>query len=171
MKMYPVVGAAPTGATPTTSEWSTSLLPTKPHLILEAWWYLGKAKSKIWFKMGIYLSNLWMNSSCLELTTWTIWMSGNYRKYKYIFMWWEINSAWQWLNLKNWTCLYFRFLQTAEMLKPPKPSGSHEGSGTSEESTEYYPHIGNYFRNTVEPLYNTIVFHQNTHKRHSIARP
>ena len=25
--------------------------------------------------------------------------------------------------------------------------------------------------NTVEPLYNTIVFHQNTHKRHPIARP
>ena len=24
---------------------------------------------------------------------------------------------------------------------------------------------------TVEPLYNTIVFHQNTHKRHPIARP
>ena len=23
----------------------------------------------------------------------------------------------------------------------------------------------------VEPLYNTIVFHQNTHKRHPIARP
>ena len=26
-------------------------------------------------------------------------------------------------------------------------------------------------QNTVEPLYNTIVFHQNTHKRHPIARP
>ena len=25
--------------------------------------------------------------------------------------------------------------------------------------------------NIVEPLYNTIVFHQNTHKRHPIARP
>ena len=24
---------------------------------------------------------------------------------------------------------------------------------------------------TVEPLFNTIVFHQNTHKRHPIARP
>ena len=26
-------------------------------------------------------------------------------------------------------------------------------------------------RSTVEPLYNTIVFHQNTHKKHPIARP
>ena len=26
-------------------------------------------------------------------------------------------------------------------------------------------------QSTVEPLYNTIVFHQNTHKRHPIARP
>ena len=32
-----VVGAAPTGDAPTTSEWSTSLLPTKVHLILEVW--------------------------------------------------------------------------------------------------------------------------------------
>ena len=30
-----VVGAAPTGDAPTTSEWSTILLPTKVHLILE----------------------------------------------------------------------------------------------------------------------------------------
>ena len=30
-----VVGAAPTGDAPTTSEWSTSLLPTKVRLILE----------------------------------------------------------------------------------------------------------------------------------------
>ena len=28
-----------------------------------------------------------------------------------------------------------------------------------------------FFEDTVEPLYNTIVFHQNTHKRHPIARP
>ena len=27
------------------------------------------------------------------------------------------------------------------------------------------------FNSTVEPFYNTIVFHQNTHKRHPIARP
>ena len=30
-----VVGAAPTGDAPTTSEWSTIILPTKVHLILE----------------------------------------------------------------------------------------------------------------------------------------
>ena len=35
-----VVGAAPTGDAPTTSEWSTSLLPTKVRLILETWWYV-----------------------------------------------------------------------------------------------------------------------------------
>ena len=33
-----VVGAASTGDVPTTSEWSTSLLPTKVRLILEVWW-------------------------------------------------------------------------------------------------------------------------------------
>ena len=32
-----VVGAAPTGDAPTTSEWSTILLPTKAQLISEAW--------------------------------------------------------------------------------------------------------------------------------------
>ena len=35
-----VVGAAPTGDAPTTSEWSTILLPTKVHLILEVWQYM-----------------------------------------------------------------------------------------------------------------------------------
>ena len=32
-----VVGAAPTGDAPTTSEWSTVLLPTKVQLILEVY--------------------------------------------------------------------------------------------------------------------------------------
>ena len=32
-----VVGAAPTGAAPTTSEWTINLLPIKVHLILEIW--------------------------------------------------------------------------------------------------------------------------------------
>ena len=35
-----VVGAALTGDAPTTSEWSTILLPIKVRLILETWWYL-----------------------------------------------------------------------------------------------------------------------------------
>ena len=35
-----IVGAAPTGGAPTTSEWSTILLPTKVRLLLEVWsWY------------------------------------------------------------------------------------------------------------------------------------
>ena len=33
-----VVGAAPTGDAPTTSEWSTVILSTKLRLILEVWW-------------------------------------------------------------------------------------------------------------------------------------
>ena len=35
-----IVGPAPTGGAPTTSEWSTILLPTKAHFILEVWRYL-----------------------------------------------------------------------------------------------------------------------------------
>ena len=35
-----VVGAAPTGDAPTTSEWSTILLPTKVRVILETWRWL-----------------------------------------------------------------------------------------------------------------------------------
>ena len=37
-----VVGAAPTGDAPTTSECSTILLPTKLRLILGVWWFIGK---------------------------------------------------------------------------------------------------------------------------------
>ena len=33
-----VVGVAPTGDAPTTSEWSTFLLPSKLSVILEIWW-------------------------------------------------------------------------------------------------------------------------------------
>ena len=35
-----VVGAAPTGDAPTTTEWSTILFPTRMRLILETLWYL-----------------------------------------------------------------------------------------------------------------------------------
>ena len=35
-----VVGAAPTGDAPTTSEWSPILFPTEVRLILEVWLYL-----------------------------------------------------------------------------------------------------------------------------------
>ena len=37
VKNEDVVGAAPTGNVPTSSEWSAILLPTKVHLILEVW--------------------------------------------------------------------------------------------------------------------------------------
>ena len=45
-----VVGAAPTGDAPATSEWSTILLPTKVRLILEVGWYLHleQWKSEFW---------------------------------------------------------------------------------------------------------------------------
>ncbi|XP_043391138.1 protein SMG9 isoform X3 [Chelonia mydas] len=38
----------------------------------------------------------------------------------------------------------YRFLQTAEMVKPSTPSPSHESTGSSgaDEGTEYYPHVG-----------------------------
>ena len=35
-----VVGAAPTGDAPSTSEWSTILFPNKVHLILDVWLYI-----------------------------------------------------------------------------------------------------------------------------------
>ena len=40
MENEDVVGAAPIGDAPTTSEWSTILLPTIVHLILETWRYV-----------------------------------------------------------------------------------------------------------------------------------
>ena len=40
IKNEDVVGAAPTGDAPTTSEWSTIFLPTKVCLILETWQYV-----------------------------------------------------------------------------------------------------------------------------------
>ena len=43
-----IIGAVPTGEVPTTSEWSTILLPTMVHVILEVWQCL-------WMKNGVYL--------------------------------------------------------------------------------------------------------------------
>ena len=52
------VGAAPMGDAPTTSEWSTTLLPTKVQLILEVWRYIHlhhkyctEMMDKSWFYM------------------------------------------------------------------------------------------------------------------------
>ena len=42
---------------------------------------------------------------------------------------------------------------------------------TSSFSTQHLASTDYTKTSTVEPLYNTIVFHQNTHKRHPIARP
>ena len=54
MENEDVVGAAPTGDTPTTSEWSTILLPTKVHL-REVWRYLMMIK---WWKCA-WKHHLW----------------------------------------------------------------------------------------------------------------
>ena len=48
-----VVGAAPTGGAPTTSEWSTILLPTKVNLILEVWRYAPVNKAIIGTDNGL----------------------------------------------------------------------------------------------------------------------
>ena len=45
-----VVGAAPTGDAPTTSEWLTILLPIEVCLILEVLWYMNK-----WFELIIQI--------------------------------------------------------------------------------------------------------------------
>ncbi len=41
----------------------------------------------------------------------------------------------------------YRFLQTAEMLKPSTPSASHDSTGSSgsDDGAEYYPHIGDIY--------------------------
>ena len=61
-----VVGAAPAGAAPTTSEWSTNLLPTKVRLILEIWWCLSggiliyQSWSYIFIQKQIWFSLHWV---------------------------------------------------------------------------------------------------------------
>ena len=51
-----VVGAAPTGDAPTTSEWSTILLPTVVRLILKVlrYVYAPANGTKIWCSISIY---------------------------------------------------------------------------------------------------------------------
>ena len=52
-----VVGAEPRGDAPTTSEWSTILLPTKVHLILEILWYLQQMSSS----SNLNFAKSWVN--------------------------------------------------------------------------------------------------------------
>ena len=62
-----VVWAAPTGDAPTTSEWSTILLPTKVCLILETWRYVHQETNHHWFRLWLvawsvpnhYLKRCW----------------------------------------------------------------------------------------------------------------
>ena len=54
-----VVGAAPTGDAPTTSEWSTIIFPTKLRLILEVWRYcVHIGGSDIWALLVYYIDHL-----------------------------------------------------------------------------------------------------------------
>ena len=49
-----VVGAAPTGDAPTTSEWSTIVLPTKVRLILEVWRYINFQPQEKYLRYWVY---------------------------------------------------------------------------------------------------------------------
>ena len=59
-----VVEAAPTGDAPTTSEWSTSLLPTKLWLILKVWWYVLHCGIDLWRLTFLLfpVKSLWMTT-------------------------------------------------------------------------------------------------------------
>ena len=50
-----VVGAVPTGDAPTTSEWSTILLPSKVHFILKVWGYTSICETNFKYKKAPYL--------------------------------------------------------------------------------------------------------------------
>ena len=56
----------PTGDAPTTSEWSTILLPTKVQLILEVWWYLpwcsGIARKASYWPSWWWISTSYVNN-------------------------------------------------------------------------------------------------------------
>ena len=76
-----VIGAAPTGDAPTTSEWSTNLLPTKMRLILEMWWYVSVQIPQ------------WC-SACKGLTHWLL---------KDVEIIWIVTLEVKLLNSKSWT--------------------------------------------------------------------
>ena len=89
VKNEDVVGAAPTGDAPTTSEWSTSLLPTKVQLILEVWQYMivnmDDIPVLVFHKEGFWLS---APSQC-----WFIIENASI-----FFMFSYVNSVWQGLT-------------------------------------------------------------------------
>ena len=61
-----VVGVAPPGNAPTTSEWSTILVPAKVRLILETWQYLLYRKKLQWNK-NCFQGHGMMSGVCLLL--------------------------------------------------------------------------------------------------------
>ena len=66
MENEDVVGSAPTGDAPTTSEWSTIYWPIKVHLLLETWWYVGWNHGDVTLDIScsvqvVYLSICWSN--------------------------------------------------------------------------------------------------------------
>ena len=65
-----IFGAAPTNDVPTTSEWSTSLLPTMPLLMLAVWRYIILVK---YYTMHIHLADsflIWGPTSITSLPPW-----------------------------------------------------------------------------------------------------
>ena len=88
LKNEDVVEAAMAGAAPTTSEWSTILLPTNVHLISEVWGYY------MWFLI-------------IQIHTCAISVFKNNWKYKYIFMFSHKNSPPEGLRSLNQHTLIF----------------------------------------------------------------
>ena len=74
-----VVGAAPPGNAPTTSEWSTILLPVRVRLIIEFWRYVSLQISQRW-----WLPMAWRPGPYLApcpLQSWRLWLVGAYQEY------------------------------------------------------------------------------------------
>ena len=81
-----VVGVAPTGDAPTTSEWATILLPTKVCLILEVWQYLVSKE-----EFG-YLNQWWASLLHTRVNRWEVNIQGwgEYSTYEYEY--WKIST-------------------------------------------------------------------------------
>ena len=71
-----VVGAAPTGDAPTTSEWSTIKLPTKVCLILETWQYIETFTSHALLQQQLSDQQFYCLLNCLilEVSLYSLWI-------------------------------------------------------------------------------------------------
>ena len=88
-----VVGAAPTGAAPTTSEWPASLLPTKVWLILDVWWCIcTRIRSSFVQIIACCLISHCLNQCCLIVNNY--WTLSNQHQ-------WHLNQNTANFHLKN----------------------------------------------------------------------